>query len=144
MNALGNTLRHLFLPALVLALYFIAMNTRIVRSSMLEVLDEDYIRTARAKGLRETIIIYKHALKNAFIPIITAIGLQYGGILAGAIITETVFSRPGLGTYAVGSMLFVDYPAVVGVTMIISVAFVIVNFITDMIYMLVDPKIRYD
>lgn len=143
LSAFMDTLSHLFLPSFVLALYFIAMDTRIVRSSMLEVLDQDYIRTARAKGLHETIIIYKHALKNAFIPIITVIGLQYGGILAGAIVTETVFSRPGLGTYAIGSMLFMDYPAIVGVTMIISVAFVIVNFITDMIYMLVDPKIRY-
>ncbi|MFQ6066785.1 MAG: ABC transporter permease [bacterium] len=141
--ALKSTLSHLILPALALGTIPMAMIARMTRSSMLEVIRQDYIRTHRAKGLSERAVIYKHALKNALIPIITVIGLNFGLLLGGAILTETVFSWPGLGRYAVQAVYHRDYPAIQGSVLFIAVTFVIVNLITDIIYAYVNPKIRY-
>lgn len=142
-SALKSTLSHLALPALALGTIPMAMIARMTRSSMLEVIRQDYIRTERAKGLSETAVIYKHALKNALIPIITVIGLNFGLLLGGAILTETVFSWPGLGRYAVQAVYARDYPAIQGSVLFIAITFVIVNLITDIIYAYVNPKIRY-
>jgi len=141
--ALKSTLSHLILPALALGTIPMAMIARMTRSSMLEVIRQDYIRTERAKGLSEKAVIYKHALKNALIPIITVIGLNFGLLLGGAILTETVFSWPGLGRYAVQAVYARDYPAIQGSVLFIAITFVIVNLITDIIYAYVNPKIRY-
>lgn len=141
--ALSSSVMHLILPAAVVSAYATAMTTRIVRSSMIEVMGQDFVRTARAKGLPRSVVNYKHALRNAFIPALTVIGLNYGSLLSGAILTETVFDRPGLGTYAMASMLSVDYPAILGVTFVISLVYVTVNFAVDILYMLIDPRIRF-
>ncbi|KUK98592.1 MAG: hypothetical protein XE09_0062 [Atribacteria bacterium 34_868] len=113
------------------------------RSSMLEVLRQDFIRTERAKGLSERLVIYKHAVRNALIPVVTVIGLNFGLLLAGAILTETVFSWPGVGRYVVNAVQMRDYPAVQGCVLFFSVIFVIVNLITDIIYVYIDPRIKY-
>jgi len=138
-----STLHHLILPSLVLGSYSTALTTRIVRSSMLEILGQDYVRTARAKGLPERIVIYKHALKNTLIATVTIIGLNYGGLLSGAVITETVFARPGLGTYSIGTMLALDYPAIVGVTLVATIVYACINLVVDLLYGFLDPRIRY-
>ncbi|MDD5497707.1 MAG: ABC transporter permease, partial [Atribacterota bacterium] len=116
---------------------------RVTRSSMLEVLRQDFIRTERAKGLSERLVIYKHAVRNALIPVVTVIGLNFGLLLAGAILTETVFSWPGVGRYVVNAVQMRDYPAVQGCVLFFSVIFVIVNLITDIIYVYIDPRIKY-
>ncbi|MDD3539050.1 MAG: ABC transporter permease, partial [Candidatus Caldatribacteriota bacterium] len=110
---------------------------------MLEVLRQDFIRTERAKGLSERLVIYKHAVRNALIPVVTVIGLNFGLLLAGAILTETVFSWPGVGRYVVNAVQMRDYPAVQGCVLFFSVIFVIVNLITDIIYVYIDPRIKY-
>jgi peptide/nickel transport system permease protein len=141
--AFYSSMAHLILPASVVSAYATAMTTRIVRSSMIEVMGEDFIRTARAKGLPRAVVTYRHALRNAFIPAVTVIGLNYGALLSGAIITETVFNRPGLGTYAMASVLSVDYPAILGVTFVISLVYVTVNLAVDILYAFIDPRIRF-
>ena len=141
--ALKDVLAHLFLPSIALATIPMAMIARMTRSSMLEVIRQDHIRTQRAKGLPERTVVYKHALKNALIPIVTVIGLNFGLLLQGAILTETVFSWPGLGRYAVQAVYARDYPAIQGSVLFIAGTFVIVNLITDIIYAYVNPKIRY-
>ena len=141
--AFKDILAHLFLPAIALATIPMAMIARMTRSSMLEVIRQDYIRTQRAKGLPERTVVYRHALKNALIPIVTVIGLNFGLLLQGAILTETVFSWPGLGRYAVQAVYARDYPAIQGSVLFIAGTFVIVNLITDIIYAYVNPKIRY-
>ena len=143
-QALGSTIRHLLLPVLLLSYVSLAPVVRMVRSSMLEVLGADYIRTARAKGLAERLVVYRHALRNALIPTLTIIGLSYGTLLQGAVVTETIFAWPGMAYYAVGSMTYLDYPAVIGITLVSALIYSTVNLIVDLLYGVVDPRIRYD
>jgi peptide/nickel transport system permease protein len=130
------------LPAITLGTSLAAVLARMVRASLLEVLGEDYVRTARAKGLAERSVIWRHALRNAWLPVITLLGLQLGALLGGAVITETVFSWPGIGSLMVESIQRRDYPVVQACVLLISVAYVLVNTLTDLIYALIDPRIR--
>ena len=141
--ALISTLRYLILPSTALATIPMATIARVTRSSMLEVLRQDFIRTERAKGLSERVVIYKHAVRNAMIPVITVIGLNFGLLLAGAILTETVFSWPGIGRYVINAVRMRDYPAVQGCVLFFAFVFVIVNLVTDIIYVYIDPRIHY-
>jgi len=141
--AFKDALSHLVLPGIALATIPMAMIARMTRSGMLEVLSEDYIKTARAKGLKERVVIYKHAFRNALVTVITVIGLQFGILLGGAVLTETIFSWPGIGKYLYDSIMARDYPAVQGTIFIFSFAFVLVNLIVDLLYAVIDPKIRY-
>jgi peptide/nickel transport system permease protein len=142
-GTLGNALVHLILPVTAVALTRVAEVARITRSSMLEVLGVDYVRTARAKGLSEKVVILRHALKNASLPIITTFGLQFGYLLGGTILVESIFQWPGMGRYAVLSITSVDFPAVIGVTVVASFSFVLVNLGVDLTYQFADPRIRY-
>ena len=139
-----NSLWHLVLPAFTLATIPMAIIARMTRSSMLEVMSKDYIRTARAKGLGHRAVILKHALKNAFLPIITVIGLNFGLLLGGAVLTETIFSWPGLGRYVVDSLLARDYPSVQGCILFFAVIMVLVNLAVDILYFYLDPRLRVD
>ncbi len=141
--AFVSALRYLILPSITLATIPMATLARVTRSSMLEVLRQDYIRTERAKGLPERTVIYKHAVKNAMLPVITVIGLNFGLLLAGAILTETVFSWPGMGRYVVKAVGMRDYPAVQGCVLFFALMFVVVNLITDVLYIFIDPRIKY-
>jgi peptide/nickel transport system permease protein len=143
MSAFMDGLRHLILPASALAMYSMAIITRMTRSSILDTLQQDYIRTARAKGISESRVIYKHALRNGLIPIITVIGLQLGSLLGGAVLTETVFSWPGIGAYTVACILKSDFPVVQGVVLLVAAIFVLVNLLVDVIYAFIDPRIKY-
>ncbi len=136
-------LRALVLPAVALAAPAAAVLARITRSSVLEVLRQEYIRTARSKGLVERLVVYRHALRNALIPILTIVGLQFGGLLAGAVIVESVFARPGLGRLAVAAILARDFPMVQGVVLVVATMYVFVNLSVDVMYGLLDPRIRY-
>jgi peptide/nickel transport system permease protein len=138
-----GTWKHLVLPALTLGLATAALIARITRSSMLEVLRQDYITTARSKGLIERVVTYKHALKNALIPVVTVMGLQFGTLLGGAVLTETVFSWPGIGRLMVDSILNRDYPVVQGAVLMLAVLFVLINLVVDIIYAFLDPRISY-
>ncbi len=142
--ALISSIKHLILPAIALGTIPMAMIARVTRSSMLEVLRQDFIRTERAKGLSERTVIYKHAVRNAMVPVVTVIGLNFGLLLAGAILTETVFSWPGLGRLVVEAVYERDYPLVVGCILFFAVVFVIVNLITDILYTYIDPRIKYE
>ena len=142
--ALISVLRHLTLPAIALGTIPMAMIARVTRSSMLEVLRQDFIRTERAKGLSERMVIYKHAVRNAMVPVVTVIGLNVGLLLAGAILTETVFSWPGVGRLVVNAVYERDYPLVVGCILVFAIIFVIVNLITDILYTYIDPRIHYE
>lgn len=137
-------LDHLVLPAITLGTGMAAIITRLMRSSMLEVLDEEYIQTAHSKGLRERIVVYKHALRNALIPVVTIIGLQLGYVLNGAVVVEIVFQRPGLGNLLIQSIFSRDYPVVQGVVLVIGVIFVFTNFAVDIAYRLIDPRISFE
>jgi peptide/nickel transport system permease protein/oligopeptide transport system permease protein len=139
-----GTLRHLVLPAISLGLGSMAIIARMTRSSMLEVLNQDFIRTARAKGLVNSAVVLKHALRNALVPVVTVIGLQFGALLAGTVITETVFSWPGIGSLLVQSILARDYPVVQGAVLLIATSFILVNLVVDLVYGSIDPRIRYD
>jgi ABC-type dipeptide/oligopeptide/nickel transport system permease component len=132
------------LPAVSLALLSAATLARLVRSSILEVLRLDYMTTARAKGLRAAVVLLRHALPNAILPVITAIGLQLGALLSGAVITETVFARPGLGKLVVDSIQNKDFPTVQGVILVLALIYVVMNFIVDLSYALIDPRIRFE
>ncbi len=134
---------HLILPAATLAFFYLAQNARVMRSSMLEVLGLDYIRTARAKGLAHRAVVYRHALKNALIPVITLIGLQVGAMLGGTVIIETVFAWPGVGRLVVTSIGAKDFPVVQAGVVVLASSFVIANTIVDLTYALIDPRIRY-
>lgn len=134
---------HLVLPAITLSLGSVATMARMVRSAMLEVLNEDYLRTARAKGLPERVVIYKHALKNALIPVITTLGLQVGLLLGGGVLTETVFSWPGMGRLVVNAILMRDILLVQGCVLVLAMAFVLINLLVDLAYAWIDPRIRY-
>jgi peptide/nickel transport system permease protein len=137
-----NAMHHLILPALVLSSFSIGLIARVTRSSMLEILGQDFMRTARAKGLRERLIVTRHALRNALIPTITVIGLAYGNQLGGAVLTETIFSWPGVGRYAYQAASSLDFPAIMGVTMVIAGIYIGVNLIVDILYGVLDPRIR--
>ncbi|MDI7250887.1 MAG: ABC transporter permease, partial [Bacillota bacterium] len=141
--AFWDALRHLVLPSVALGAIQMAIIARMTRSSMLEVIRQDYIRTARSKGLAERVVIYKHALKNALIPVVTVVGLTVGRLLGGAVLTETIFSWPGLGKFAVDAIYARDYPQVQGVVLLIAAGFVLVNLLVDVIYVFLDPRIRY-
>ncbi len=143
-KAFGDSLRHLLLPAIAVGTIPMSIIARMTRSSLLEVLGLDYIRTARAKGMIERRVISKHAMRNAMIPIITIIGIETGGLLSGAVLTETTFSLPGVGTALVGAILARDYPVVQGFTLVIALVFVLVNLIVDISYAYLDPRIRLD
>jgi peptide/nickel transport system permease protein len=143
MPAFFDSLKHLVLPVVALASYSTAIIARMTRSTMLEVLGQDYIRTARSKGIFEKIVVSKHALRNALIPISTVIGLQLGSLLGGAVLTETVFSWPGIGGYTIDSILKSDYPVVQGAVMMMAIIFVLVNLLVDLFYAFIDPRIKY-
>jgi ABC-type dipeptide/oligopeptide/nickel transport system permease component len=138
-----GTWRHMVLPTITLALYMMALITRMTRSSMLEVLNADYLRTARAKGVSERVVLLRHALRNALIPVVTIVGLQTGTLLGGAVITETVFAWPGIGSLAVDSITTLDYPVVQAVVILTGGIFVIINFALDVVYAWLDPRIKY-
>ena len=133
---------HLILPAATLGAALAAILTRMVRGSMIEELSSDYVRTARAKGISETSVLFRHASPNALIPVITIVGLQFGSLLAGTIVTETIFSWPGIGRLAVQAISARDYPLLQGCILIIAVSYVAVNLLTDLVYAIVDPRLR--
>jgi peptide/nickel transport system permease protein len=133
---------HLVLPSLTLSLVYLAQYSRLARSSMLDVLGSDFIRTARAKGLSDNVVLYKHALRNALLPVVTVLGLQFGNVLAGAILVETVFNWPGLGRLAFESVLRRDYPTILGVLLFSSIVVIVMNIATDLVYRLIDPRIK--
>jgi ABC-type dipeptide/oligopeptide/nickel transport system permease component len=143
MEALKSSLSHIVLPSVALASYSTAIIARMTRSTMLEVIRQDYVRTARAKGIFERVIILSHALRNALIPIVTVIGLQLGSLLGGAVLTETVFAWPGVGSYTIDAILKSDYPVVQGAVMMLAIIFVVVNLIVDLLYAQLDPRIKY-
>ena len=135
---------HLILPAITLGTAMAAILTRMIRSSLLDVLDEDYITTAKAKGLAYKRVILKHALKNALIPVITIVGLQIGALLTGSIITEMIFAWPGLGRLTIQAIYTRDYPLVQGCVLVIAISYVLVNLLTDLVYTFIDPRIHYN
>ena len=137
-----DVLHHLALPSLTLGLVYLAQYSRLSRAAMLDVLGADYIRIARAKGLSERVVLYKHALRNAVLPVVTGLGLQLGNVLAGAIVVETVFNWPGLGRLAYESVLRRDYPSILGVLLFSSVVVIVMNQVTDLCYRLIDPRIK--
>jgi dipeptide transport system permease protein len=142
-GAFGDAVRHLILPTIVLGTVPLAVVARMTRSSMLEVLEEDYVRTARAKGLSAYRVVGIHALRNALIPVVTVIGLSIGSLLAGAVLTETIFSWPGVGKWLIESIGRRDYPALQGGIMLISSIVIVVNLIVDLLYGLINPRIRH-
>lgn len=139
----GGDWKHLVLPAITLGLGASAIIARLTRSSMLEVLRQEFVTTARAKGLREGSVIARHAFKNALIPVITVFGLQFGQLLAGTVVIETVFSRPGIGRLIVGAIISKDFPLVQGIVLVVAVSYVLVNLVVDIAYAFLDPRIRY-
>ena len=136
-----DVLHHLVLPTFTLGLVYLAQYSRLSRAAMLDVLGADFIRTARAKGLADRVVLYKHALRNALLPVVTVLGLQFGNVMAGAILVETVFNWPGLGRLAFESVLRRDYPTILGVLLFASIVVVVMNQVTDMVYRLIDPRI---
>jgi peptide/nickel transport system permease protein len=140
----AGTVQELVLPALTLGSGIAAIITRLLRSSMLDVLEAEYIRTARSKGLRERIVVYKHAFRNALIPVVTIVGLQFGYLLNGAVIVEIAFQRPGLGKLLIEAIFARDYPIVQGLVLVIAVLFVVSNLLVDVAYRYIDPRIRFD
>jgi ABC-type dipeptide/oligopeptide/nickel transport system permease component len=142
-RAVWDALSHIFLPALALGVNMLGILMRVTRSSILEVMNEDYIQTARAKGLRENKVVWRHVTRNALIPVITVVGLELGTLLSGSIIVETVFAWPGSGSLLITGLNARDYPLVTGVVMTYTAAFVLINLIIDALYAIVDPRIRY-
>lgn len=143
-GSLIDRLRHLILPSMILAVAYMASWGRFTRASMLDVFSLDFIRTARAKGLSERLVIYRHALRNALVPVITIIALDFAGMISGAVITETIFAWPGMGRLFIESMNGRDYPVLMALLMIGSFALVAINLLTDIVYSIVDARIRYD
>jgi peptide/nickel transport system permease protein len=137
-----NALHHLILPALVLGYFSTAVLLRMTRSAVLEVMGQDYVRTARAKGLGGRVVIWRHIFKNSLPPILTTIGITFGSLLSGAVLTETIFNWPGLGRYATTSVTTLDYPAVMGVTLVAAIVYPLVNTLVDIGYSLIDPRVR--
>lgn len=142
--SLGDRLHHLVLPAAIIAVNYIAQTMRYTRSAMLEVLGQDYVRTARAKGLREQVVIGRHALRNALLPVVTIIGALLPNLLGGAVFIESIFGWPGLGRLFLEGVGQRDYPLIMGMTMVLAVLILIANLMTDVVYAFVDPRIRYD
>jgi len=140
--AFGDALRHLILPAAILSVISLAMITRVTRAAMLDILHEDYLRTARAKGLGESRVVLKHAFRNASVPVVTVLGIQLGQLIGGVVVTETIFSWPGLGLYAVTAVENQDYPAIMAFTLVTTVAYVAINLVVDLVYPLLDPRTR--
>jgi ABC-type dipeptide/oligopeptide/nickel transport system permease component len=138
----SGSLRHLVLPAISLGLFGAGVIARQTRSSLLEVLGQDFIRAARSKGLSERVVVYKHALKNALIPVVTVLGDQFGRTLGGAILTETVFAWPGMGRYLVDAILMRDYPVIQGIILVFATSFVVINLLVDLSYGLLDPRVH--
>ena len=143
-QGLGTFLSYIIMPASSLALGMAATQTHMIRSSMLDVLNQDYVRYARSKGLKERVVIWGHALKNAMIPVITVIGGEIGGLLGGAVVTESIFSWPGVGRLAVNSISKRDYPMIQGITLMLCISYLVINLLIDIIYAWVDPRIRLD
>jgi peptide/nickel transport system permease protein len=141
-TAFWDGLSHIILPAFVLGYASAASIARIMRASMLDILKQDFIRTAKSKGLSKRVVIYRHALKNALIPVVTIIGLSFGNLLSGAVLTETIFSWPGLGRYIVNALLVLDYPAVTGGTLFIAFVYSLANLVVDISYAALDPRMR--
>jgi peptide/nickel transport system permease protein len=141
-EVLGAALKRLVLPSIVLGAYAMGIIARMLRSSLLAALGDDYVRTARAKGMVERRVVAGHAMRNALIPTITVLGLTMASLLAGAVLTETIFSWPGIGSFAVAAALKLDYPALLGVTLVVAVIYVLVNLFVDVIYGVLDPRIR--
>jgi peptide/nickel transport system permease protein len=139
----ANALHHLALPACTLAIYQLAYIVRVTRASMAEAIGQDYVRTARAKGLRERVVVSRHAFRNALIPVVIYLGLGFGGLLSGTVITETIFSWPGVGRYAFQASSTLDFPAIMSVTVAIAVMYILVNLIVDVGQALIDPRIRF-
>jgi peptide/nickel transport system permease protein len=139
-----SEMKSLILPATTLAAGMMGLVTRVMRSSMLEVLNQDYVWTARSKGLMPRIVLLRHALRNALIPVLTILGLQFAGLLGGTVIVETIFAWPGIGRLAVNAIWRRDYPVVMGTVLVFSTVFVLVNLLVDVIYTYIDPRIRYD
>jgi len=135
--------RFLVLPALTLGAYVSAVLARFVRAALLETLFQDYVRTARAKGVRERTVVWIHALRNALIPVVTVVGLQFGAFMGGAVITEAIFDYPGLGRMLLQAILTRDYTVVQGAILFVVLAFVLINLLTDLVYAILDPRIRY-
>jgi peptide/nickel transport system permease protein len=139
----GDSLAHLILPAFVLGAFSSALLARMTRASMLETMSQDFIRTARSKGVSQARVVIKHALRNAFLPVLTVLGGVLGGLLSGAVLTETIFSWPGVGRYTTDAAISLDFPAVMGVTLLAGMAYSIINLVTDLLYALFDPRITY-
>ena len=143
-TALGDSLKHLTIPSIVLATVPMAIIARITRASLLEVFSQDFVRTARSKGLRERSVVTRHVLKNAMLPVITVIGIQFGVILSGAVLTETIFSWPGIGRWVYEAIQKRDYPVVQGMTLFIGLVFLFSSLVVDALYVWLDPRIRYE
>jgi peptide/nickel transport system permease protein len=143
-EALGSSLVHLVLPAFCLSSSFLATISRIARSSVLQVIREDYIRTARAKGVPEFLVMGKHVLRNSLLPVITISGILYGQLLGGAVLTETIFSWPGMGRYVVRSILYLDFQPILGFTVVVAVLYALANLVVDLLYSVVNPQIRLE
>jgi len=135
--------KHYLMPAFTLSLYRIALFLRMVRSTMLDVLNQEYVRTARAKGLAERVVVYKHALRNALIPFITVAGLQFGALMAGAVVTEKIFAIPGMNRLALDALYADDRPVIIAFIIVTAVLFAVVNLVVDLLYALIDPRVRY-
>jgi len=143
-ESLSVLIRHLIMPSFVLGMQLVGNLIQFTRSSMLEVMREDYVRTARAKGLKEKVVIIKHVLRNSLIPVVTYLGMEIPLLLGGAVVTEQVFSWPGIGSLMIKSIDSRDYPVIMGITVLVAVAVLIFNIITDLVYGILDPRIRYD
>ncbi|MGH2548043.1 MAG: ABC transporter permease, partial [Thermomicrobiales bacterium] len=139
----GSGWKSLIMPTITLAAPAAAVLARMTRSSMLEILGQDFVRTARAKGLRDQIVVIRHVLRNALVPVITIIGIQFGALLGGAVIVESVFSRPGLGRYTVTAIEQRDFPQIQGIVLFAAAIYVFVNLAVDLTYAVIDPRIRY-
>jgi ABC-type dipeptide/oligopeptide/nickel transport system permease component len=133
----------LILPSLTLAAFSVALIARMTRASMLEVLGQEYVRTARAKGLGEGLVVARHALRNALVPVLTVVGLQFGALLGGAVLTESVFGWPGMGLLLIDSIFSRDYAMVQGIVLVFSTLFILTNLVVDLLYVAIDPRIRY-
>lgn len=142
--ALRSSLEHLILPVFVLSFASMASILRLARACMLEVLNQDYIRSAQAKGLSQRRIVFVHALRNALLPTVTVLGVTYGELLQGAVVTETLFSWPGMARYAVSSMTYLDYPAIMALTLVSAIVYTLINLLVDVLYGVIDPRVRYD
>jgi peptide/nickel transport system permease protein len=142
LETLGSSLYHIIMPAFTLGFATLALILRMTRSSMLEVMGMDYIRTARAKGLSKEKVIYKHALRNALIPTVTVSGLQFGALLGGAVLTESIYNWPGMGRFAANAVLGLDFNSVMGFTLVVAIIYVIANLIVDLLYAVIDPRVK--